>query len=84
MTESFVINSVTASLNRAKACDYTTTITDKLKSKVCLYKPKLLALKLDGDYELGQYFEHPVEIKVISRLQLSNITFLLTINCIDV
>lgn len=84
MTESFVINSVTASLNRAKACDYTTTITDKLKSKVCLYKPKLPTLKLDGDYELGQYFEHPVEVKVTSRLQLSNIKFLLTINCLDV
>lgn len=79
MTESFVINSVMASLNRAKACDYTPT-TGKLKSKAWLYKPSLRSLKLDGDYELGQYFEHPVEIKVTSSIQLANIKFVLTIN----
>lgn len=78
MTESFVINSVKASLNRAKACDYTPTI-GKLKSKVCLYKPNLPTLKLDGDYELGQYFEHPVEIKV-TLINYNFLVFLLTVN----
>jgi len=64
VTESFISNSITAILKRLQACDYTPTL-DKLKSKAWLYKPTLTTLKLDSeDYELGQYFEQFVDVKV--------------------
>jgi len=66
MTESFVLNAMTSVLKRIDACwTYQPTFT-KLKSQAKLFKPQspMIDIEISEDYELGQYFEKPLEVEV--------------------
>lgn len=48
-----------------KACTTYQPAIGKLKSKARLFKPTVAAISVEAeDYELGQYFEQPVEVLV--------------------
>ncbi|KAH1018158.1 hypothetical protein HUJ05_005972 [Dendroctonus ponderosae] len=66
ITKSLVLNSTNMVLNLMKACmSYHPTI-GKLKSKARLFKPTMVSISFEAeDYELGQYFEQPVEVLVL-------------------